>query len=228
MNSKKSKLFIALFLIVLLAASASALAMYVQNCKQVLREVDRYAQPFIIEVMEAIGTWQYPTIKPFLSEKYLALLTQEEWEKELQELSVLGDLRSFGRPRFVSHTPFTKYAVCESAIDVYSVAAEYEHANAVVRLHFNNSCGDLEVSTFIVTSAALKKKPEYLKDVPVDEKFELLDDESLKDEMSMEEYEESVNTLDDEISLEEIEQAPEATNRKPTKQHKPKWKDLRY
>ncbi len=162
--STKIKLIIVLGVVIFLSASASALAMYIHTCKQELREVDRYAQPYIIEVMEALATWKYATIEPLLTTRYKSLLTPEEWQTELDELSVLGGLQSFGRPRFVSHTPFKKWAVCESAIDIYSISTEYEAANAQVLLRFENTCGKLEVNSFKVVSNVLHPKPTYLHD----------------------------------------------------------------
>lgn len=152
MNKKKSKIIIVLLLVVLLIFGVSALATYHQDCKQELREVDRYAQPYIIDVMEALSAWNYETIEPFLTENYRTNSSQEEWTNELQKFSRLGGLQSFARPRFVSHTPFKRFWMLESAIDFYAISAEFENANAVVRLSFENKCGDLKVDSIKITS----------------------------------------------------------------------------
>ena len=152
-------LFIALVLIV--AAGASFYA-YSHYCKQQLREVDRYALPDVVKFMEALSEWNLEALKPFLSDKYINSLTEEEWQSEFETLSVLGELESFARPNFISHTPFKKYKFCKSAIDMYSVASEFEKDNAVVRIFFNNNCGKLKVRSFIVTSPSVIVNPEYL------------------------------------------------------------------
>ena len=217
MASKKSKIIIALIALILLAASGSVLAMYLQHCKQELREVDRYAQPYIIQVMEALSTWQYATIEPLLTDQYKAVFSPEEWQKELQQLSVLGELRSFGRPQFVKYATFKKYWVCESAIDVYSVSTEYEHANAVVVFQFLNECGKLSVNTFKVTSSILKQTPDYL------------EDSSTIDEISVDEdVTTDPSTSDSNLEENNIEQSKSVAPKKSTKPRKPKGAIYRY
>lgn len=152
MNKKKLKIIIILSLVVLLIFGVSALARYHQDCKQELREVDRYAQPYIVDVMEALGAWNYEAIEPFLTQNYRTHSSQEEWKNELQKFSGLGGLQSFARPRFVSHTPFKRFWMLESAIDFYAISAEFENANAVVRLSFENNCGNLKVDSIKITS----------------------------------------------------------------------------
>ena len=135
MQSKKTFILV-LILLLLLASGAYA---YMHHCQQQLREVDRYALAKVVEFMETLETWDYESIKPYLTDRYNDLLTEEEWNLEMDRLGVLGDLRSFDRPRHVSHQQYKKYFVCESAIDMYSVASEYEHDNAVVRIFFDNN-----------------------------------------------------------------------------------------
>ena len=222
MSSKKTKLLILSVALILLGVSASAFAMYLQNCKQILREVDRYAQPYIITVMEALSTWEYENIAPHLTDKYISLLPPEEWQKELDELAILGELRSFGRPRFVSHTPFTKYFICESAVDVYSVSTEFEHANGVVTWNFVNDCGKFTVSNFRVTSAALKPKPKYMEEIKTDE-------QELDLEIDLEELEKNLPPQDDlDLDNYNFEQAPDAPKKAAKEKKPPKGRIYRY
>ena len=146
------KIIIILLLVVLLIFGVSVFARYHQDCKQELREVDRYAQSYIIDVMEALSEWNYETVEPFLTENYKSQPSQAEWKNELQKFSQLGGLQSFARPRFVSHTPFKRFWIIESAIDFYAISAEFENANAVVRLSFENNCGVLKVDSIKITS----------------------------------------------------------------------------
>lgn len=186
--------------------------MYLQHCKQELREVDRYAQPYIIDAMEALSAWQYSAIKPMLTDQYQAVFSNEEWQQELERLSVLGELRSFGRPQFVKHVTFKKYWLCESAIDVYSISSEFEHANAVIVFQFVNDCGKLSVNTFKVTSSILNNKPAYLEEIAVDEDIE--------SNLATEDLDPEGNDLDQQPSA-----APKNTTQKP---RKPKGAIYRY
>ena len=71
--------------------------------------------------MEALSEWKFDKIKPFLTTNYIDSLTPEEWQSELDDLSILGELKSFARPGFVNHVPYKKYYICESAVDLYTV-----------------------------------------------------------------------------------------------------------
>ena len=154
--------------VVLLIAAIAGIKVYSHHCQQILREVDRYAIPQVIEFMEALEDWNLETLKPFLTEQYINSLTTDEWKSELEKLSVLGALQSFARPGFVSHTPYKKYKICESAVEMYSVTSEFEKDNAVVRIFFDNNCGNLKVASFIVTSPSIKISPDYLENIPTD------------------------------------------------------------
>ena len=165
MTINKTKLFIILFILLLLLGLATALAAHVKSCKKELREVDRYAVPYIIEFMEVLATWDYKTIEPYLTDRYKNLYSPVEWQKQLDEYSVLGKLYSFARPRFVSHNVFKRYAIFESAIDIYSISTEYEKDNALVQLQFVNHCGSLKVKTIKLKSDSIKTVPDYLRDL---------------------------------------------------------------
>ena len=137
---------------------------YIHHCKQEMREVDRYALPKVIEFMEAIDGWNYEAFKPLLSNNYINSLTSEEWKSAIEQLAVLGELKSFARPHFVAHQAYKRYKICESAIDTYSIAAEFEKDNAVIRVFFENNCGKLKISSFLVTSRSILVTPDYLED----------------------------------------------------------------
>lgn len=159
MVSNKAKIVTAILTILILGVSVLAYIVYLQKCEKELHEVDRYATPYIAELMTALSTWDFKTLSPYLTERYRSVFTEEGWNKELKSLSALGELHSYLRPRFVSHTPFNKYWICKSAIDVYSVSTKFENDRAVVRIYFENDCGKLKVKTIKFTSALLKRSP---------------------------------------------------------------------
>ena len=163
MMRKKTIIISLLVLIITMTGVASGYS-YSQHCKQVLREVDRYALPEVIRFMETLSDWDLEKVKPFFSEDYIKSLSEEEWQSEFEKLSVLGELQSFARPNFVAHQAYKKYKFCESAIDMYSVASEFDKDNAVVRIFFNNDCGKLSIRSFIVTSRSIVTEPDYLEE----------------------------------------------------------------
>lgn len=169
--------------IILIGMAIAGIYSYIHNCKQELREVDRYALPKAVEFMKAIDGWNFQAVKPFLTDKYINSLSADEWKNEFEHLAILGRLESFARPHFVSHQSFKKYKICESAIDVYSIASEFEKDNAVIRIFFENNCGELKVGSFLVTSKSIEVKPEFLNQNKHDEGAEEVIEELTDDEL---------------------------------------------
>ncbi len=157
----KKNIIISSAVILLIAASIAGIKAYSNHCLDKLRMVDSYAVPEVIRFMEALGEWDFDKIKPFLTERYINSLTPEEWDAEIKKLSILGELKSFARPGFVSHVPYKKYYICESAADLYTVSSEFENDNAVVKITFDNECGKLKVATLLIFSPSIKVNPEY-------------------------------------------------------------------
>jgi hypothetical protein len=167
----KKNLYILIGLISI-AVIVAGYYVYSHHCKQMLREVDRYALPAVVEFMKALDGWNLESVRPYLTDKYINSLSEKEWGSEFEKLSILGKLKSFARPNFVSHARYKKYKICESAIDIYSIASEFEKDNAVIKIFFDNNCGKLKISSFLVTSQSIKVRPEYLEGVDINEKVE--------------------------------------------------------
>ena len=231
------KIAISVFIFLLIAASISAVYGYRHYCQRVLEEVDSYALPQVIEFMEVLSEWDLEKLKPYLADSYFDSLTAEEWQEEFEILSVLGELKSFARPNFVSHVGYKKYKICESAIDMYSVASEYEKDNAVVRIIFNNDCGKLSVISFLVNSRSIVHEPEFLKESTNKENGEVIEDELSLDELEDEEAETDLDAIYEEHKESELMKESEDKNisntkPKPSKNNtpakKPQGKAYRY
>ncbi len=177
----KKNIIISSAVILLIAASIAGIKAYSHHCLQQLRVVDSYAIPEVISFMEALSDWDFDKIKPFLTDYYIDSLTPEEWQSELDKLSVLGELLSFARPGFVTHVPYKKYYVCESAADLYTVTSEFENDNGVVKITFDNNCGKLKVAKLLIFSPSIKVNPELFENVDEAKKNpkEILDDFSV-------------------------------------------------
>ena len=224
----KKNIYILISLI-LIVSTVAGFYSYSHYCKQLLREVDRYALPKVIEFMMALDGWNFETVKPYLTEKYINTLSEKEWQTEFEQLAVLGELESFARPHLVSHKAYKKYKICESAIDMYSVAGEFEKDNAVVRIFFENNCGRLKVASFIVTSRSIQVKPEYMEELNKDGK-----DEKAIEELSGDEIEGDLDSMyqgnQDEASLPELDKETPKQVQKKLKEskNKPLGKAYRY
>lgn len=188
---KNKPILFSLLIIGIFSAVIFGLNYYQHHCKQELREVDRYALPKAIEFMKAIDAWKLDAVKSFFTEKYISSLTEQEWKEEFEKLAVLGELKSFARPHFVSHKAYQKYFFCEYAIDIYSISSEFEKDNAVIRIFFENNCGKLKIGSFLVTSRSIQIEPEYLSDI----KENSIDDEENIEEISNEELEGDLDSI---------------------------------
>ena len=215
--------------LILIASAVAGYYGYSHHCKQLLKEVDRYALPKVVEFMTALDGWNFEAVKPYLTEKYINTLSEEEWQTEFEQLAVLGELESFARPHFVSHKAYKRYQVCESAIDMYSVAGEFEKDNAVVRIFFENNCGKLKVASFIVTSRSIQVKPEYMEKLDKEGK-----DEKIIEELSGDEIKGDLDSMyqgnQDETSLPELDEETSKQVQKKLKEskNKPHGKAYRY
>ena len=219
----KKNIIISSAVILLIAASIAGIKAYSHHCLDKLRMVDSYAVPEVIRFMEALGEWDFDKIKPFLTERYINSLTAEEWQAEIEKLSVLGELKSFARPGFVSHVPYKKYYICESAAELYTVSSEFEKDNAVVKITFDNDCGKLKVATLLIFSPSIKVNPEYFEEIEQQESkknpAEILDD------ISEDENEVDLDTLyeyDQEDNLPELDEATQKKLDKKIKETKKK------
>ena len=205
--SKKNIIIISV-LVVLIAASIAGIKAYSHHCLHKLRMVDSYAVPEVIRFMEALTEWNFETLKPFLTERYINSLTPEEWQAELDDLSNLGELRSFARPGFVSHVPYKKFQICESAADLYTVSTEFENDNGVVKITFDNTCGKLKVAKVLIFSPSIKVNPELFENVEETKK----NPKELMEDFSEDDGEVDLDTLyeyDQEDSLPELDEATE-------------------
>ena len=225
------KIILSSVVILIIAAGATGFYFYSHHCKNELREVDRYAQPYIIEIMQVLSTWDYEKLEPYLDSEYKNSLSLEDWNVVLEELKPLGELLSFARPSFVSHSPYKKFLVCESAIEFYSIPSEYEHANAVVRFLLDNNCGKLKIKNIAVTSEYLRINTNQQQDKPdpeetSDELETLLNDDVTYSDEELEvdlDKEEQLN----EENLPEVQQSQDAKAKKIIKA-KPKSKSYSW
>lgn len=218
----KKIIYVVSALVLIVAAIASFYA-YTHHCKHQLREVDRYALPTVISFMKALSDWELEKLRPYLSNEYISARSKDEWASVLKELSVLGELKSFARPNFVSHTPYLRYKLWPSSVDMYSVASEFENDNAVVRIFFDNNCGKLKISSFVVTSKSIVTTPDYLEEIQDDGKSD-----EILDNLNEEELDDDLDSLyekqQEETPIDELEENVSSTikekvTEQKTKQH---------
>ena len=150
----KSNAVIGLISILLALLVGAAWSIQQQGVER-LREADRFNVPVIEQVMAQLSNWKYGSIKPYLGEKFIQSLTQEEFQNELDGLSLLGKIRSSAAPRHVSHARYKHWLYGECAINKYSVSTKFDKGKGVVIFKLNHCYKNVEVTFFQVHSRAL-------------------------------------------------------------------------
>ncbi len=153
----KSKLII-LSCILLLALIIAAGSVLRNVNAELLREADRYNVPIIDKAIFKLSDWNYKALKPLLSKKFIQALSEEDFQKELDELSVLGNVESIRIRRHVNHARYKHWLYGECAVNKYSVSTNFTKGRGVVIFNLNHCYKSAEISFFQIHSKALPVK----------------------------------------------------------------------
>ena len=151
----KTKIIIGVVIgVFVLIAVGAAWALQEINAERI-READRFNVPVIEQLMPQLSNWNYDDLKPYLGKKFIQALPREEFQKELDALSILGKMLSFQAPRHVSHTRYKHWLYGQCAINKYSVSTKFAKDKGVVIFKLNHCLENTEVTFFQVHSKAL-------------------------------------------------------------------------
>ena len=153
----KLKIFISLTLISLLAVLIAGIFSIRQQGAELIREADRFNVPVIKEVMSKLSLWDYESVKPYLNKKFIKSLSQEEFQKELDNLSILGKVKKIKHIRHVSHSRYDPWLFSSCAINKYSVSTDFEKDSGVVIFKINQCYEKITITFFQVHSKLLDR-----------------------------------------------------------------------
>jgi hypothetical protein len=153
----KTKLLIFLLVLVIGALIVAAVQFRAVNA-ELLREADRFNVPVLDKALFALSDWDYQTLKPHLSKKFLKSFTEEEFQKELDEMSILGKVESIRIRRHVNHSKYKHWLYGECAVNKYSVSTNFAKGRGVVIMNLNHCYKKAEVTFLQVYSKVLPVK----------------------------------------------------------------------
>ncbi len=153
-----SKLFIGL-VIVIFAVLSTAIFKMRQAGPEIVRDADQFNIPVIEQAMSKLSSWDFKDLEPFLGERFLELLaTDENLQKDLDEISILGDVISFSTPRHVSHKSYDHWLYGKCAVNRYSVSTKFEKGKGSIKFKLNHCYEDVEIIFMQVVSRHLPTK----------------------------------------------------------------------
>lgn len=122
---------------------------------ELIREADRFNVPVVKQVMSELSKWDYVSLTPYLNKKFTILFTKEEFQKELDNLSVLGDVKKIKHIRHAGHKRYKNWLFSICAVNKYSVSTVFEKGNGTVVIDLNHCYKRVKVTFFQVHSKLL-------------------------------------------------------------------------
>jgi len=153
----KNKIFISLVVVVLILVLAAIITLR-QISPERVREADRFNIPVIENAMNQLSSWDYNDLKPYLSKRFIELLATEAFQKELDEISVLGKVVSIDTPRHVSHKSYNHWLFGKCAVNRYTVSTRFEKGKGSVNFKLNHCYEKVEIVFMQVFSRNLPTK----------------------------------------------------------------------
>lgn len=122
---------------------------------ELVREADRFNIPIVNKMMVGLSAWDYKDLKPYLDEGFMKIFPDEEFQKELDNLSILGEVKKVKHIRHAGHKRYKNWLYTVCAVNKYSVSTEFEKGNGNVVFDVNHCHKNVEVTYFQVHSKEL-------------------------------------------------------------------------
>ena len=151
------KTIIVLLIVVLCAVAFAAYEVMKLRAEgaELVREADRFNIPVVNNMMNSLSTWDYKNIKPYLDENFMKLFPDEEFQKELDKLSILGEVKEIRHIRHAGHKRYKNWMYTTCAVNKYSVSTEFEKGRGNVVIDLNHCYDKVDITFFQVHSKAL-------------------------------------------------------------------------
>ena len=152
----KVVLIICLILIfIVLGIAAAGVIQLRQEGAELVREADRFNLPVVNNMMNELSTWNYKNLKPYVDKNFIKIFPDEEFQKELDNLSVLGEVKQINYIRHAGHQRYKKWLYTVCAVNKYSVSTVFENGKGNVVFDVNHCYKNAEVIFFQVHSKDL-------------------------------------------------------------------------
>lgn len=152
----KVTLIICLILVlIVLGVAGAGVAQLRQEGAELVREADRFNIPVVKKMMAELSNWDYIKLKPYLNKSFEEVFPDEEFQKELDNLSILGKVKNIKHIRHAGHKRYKNWLYTLCAVNKYSVSTEFEKGNGNVVFDINHCHKKAEVTFFQVHSKEL-------------------------------------------------------------------------
>ena len=122
---------------------------------ELVREADRFNIPVVKKMMAELSAWEYTRLKPYLNNSFTEVFSDEEFQKELDNMSILGKVKKIKYIRHADHKRYKNWLYSACAVNKYSVSTEFENGNGNVVFDLNHCHEKAEITFFQVHSKAL-------------------------------------------------------------------------
>jgi hypothetical protein len=100
-------------------------------------KADRYeetAVPYLESALPKLTSWQYEQLKPMLSPAARLDFENEKLQAAYRSFSQLGQLKSIGKPQYISNRNDTSKALGDFEIINYQVPLQFDSGPAVIKI----------------------------------------------------------------------------------------------
>ena len=151
----KIKFLLCVILLTILVTAGVMVAKLRSEGAELIREADRFNVPVIKQMMSELSKWDYDSLTPYLNKKFKKLFSKEEFQKELDNLSVLGEVKKIKHIRHAGHKRYKNWLFSNCAVNKYSVSTDFEQGSGTVVINLNHCYKRVKVTFFQVHSKHL-------------------------------------------------------------------------
>jgi len=128
---------------------------------ELVREADRFSVPVVKQVMTVLQKWDYESLLPYMNKSFKKTFSKQEFQKELDNLSILGDVKAIKYIRHSGHKRYKHWLFHSCAVNKYSVSTIFEKGKGTVVMDLNHCYKKVKVTFFQVHSKVLPVKSQH-------------------------------------------------------------------
>ena len=157
----KIKITLLVIVLIILIGLGVVVGKFRSQGAELIREADRFNVPVVKQFMADLSAWDYETLTPYLNKRFLEIFTKEEFQKELDSLSVLGKVKKIKYIRHAEHKRYKNWLFSKCAVNKYSVSTDFEKGSGTVVIDLNHCYQRVKVTFFRVHSKSLPNDVQY-------------------------------------------------------------------
>ena len=128
---------------------------------ELVREADKFNIPVVKQIMSVLPKWNYESLLPYMNKSFNKTFSKEEFQKELDNLSILGDVKAIKHIRHSGHKRYKHWLFHSCAVNKDLVSTLFEKGKGTVVMDLNQCYKKVKVTFFQVHSKVLPVKSPY-------------------------------------------------------------------